>query len=1295
MLFCCKLHADVTAFNHYGFKNGLATRNIKSITEDHLGFLWVGTSSGLFKFNGTAFDQIDTSSIAEEVDIQHLSTGHDNEILIGTKNHGLLIYENKSIKKISSDIFNITKISDITKDNKHIWLATDVGLFELLSNNTLQINPYKPLQILQNKKINAIEILDDHFIAIAQRQLLYLLNTSDGTLELISLDQEPIIHDLYHDTNKNLWIATSQGIFRYDWQSRTLLSAPKLTEASRTLSIDQYKQDIWVASIGGGVYQINVDTLKTQQHTKQSDFIDSLSDENIMSIHISKNGMLWAGGFSNGLNSLNLNLLGFNFETFPNNSIDCGSKDPSIFSLNQAKNGDLWIGKSNGVVIWNPEGHHCQFFDYVKDRDIKGFTVYHTNIENHRVWISSSVGLLLYDINTMIITSLHDELNQNTVFFTHKRDQQHMLVGTSRGLYEYDVLNSTYEKMNAADKKYENISYRNYIVDKNGDFLFPTTQGVLQLTADSHITKFTSANDVFSNNEILAMAINDQNELFISVWQHGLYHLNANRELIHHYFDQKPSESILQIIPNDQNNKVWLSGYNGIIALDLKTQSSSLYASLAADNYLALTLTSFKNHDNDIFFGGHKGFVHFNPKNIKTSKPLSPLLFNELYLMNDVVKTQELTQTGFKLTNPIEQSNHLEFSHKDKIISFEFIQLNYDSPIKVNYSYKLNPVSSEWTALKDRNRHLTFTNLKSGNYQLDVEASHFNNKSHRSISFVVKTAPWLSWWAFALYALCTMALIYWLFKRKIAVEKKINTYLNEQVKQKTQTVEDLLARKNEIFSNVSHEFRTPLTLILGPIEELYNAEKEKQKKDSLDMVSRNAKQLLNLVNQMLKLAHVNEIDTTQKHIINLSHRLNMVIEPFAYLAKKNSINLTVKPIDNIKLYLTEDALEIIFSNFLSNAIKYIGAGNHITIGNEVINNHINVFVQDNGPGIEKTDQDKIFKRFNRLHQGSIQGVGIGLALVKEVAELNQAKLAVTSEMGQGAKFSVSFPIDDSIQNHNEQPVISTELLNSSSYEQDESNQKHTVLIIDDNKDMRQYINDVLNQHFTCMLASDGSEGIAKALKYVPDIIVCDVMMPKVNGFQVSRQLRKDPITSHIPLVLLTALDEKTSRIKGWRENIDLYLNKPFDAQELILQLKGILNTRYLLSKKPKDSHGKKSISYLSKDDQNFIDKLNTIVEEHYTDPLLNLEKMASFMLVSDRQLQRKTTALINQSPTDFLREYRLKKATTLLIDGKRVSYTSDVCGFSSISYFSYSFKKHFGMTAKQYQKLNQEKSTQK
>ncbi len=1286
-----QLQAEVAVFKHYGINDGLNSTKIRAITEDQMGFMWIGTEAGLYTFDGISFSKLDSANLLTDPSINHLHVMENNGILIGTREHGLLIYKNNKIDRVADDSLNPQTIYDMAQGpNNSIWLATNMGLFQFSNNNIKPLND-KAIEGLQGQKISSITTLDQRYIAIGQKNRLYIYDSHSKTIEFIELDDEILIHDVYKDHKNVLWVATSKLLLRYDFESKKPLKSPILEQASRILSIKAHQDDLWIATIDGGLYRIDVFSLETKQWVNEAEFNYSLSDKNIKALHISRDGTLWAGGFYHGLNAINLNLMHFNFETTTRNSLYCAKKT-LILSIEMDRDGSLWLGNSDGLIHWQPKNNSCSFIDHNNMHQSQPFSVYHTTIDEHQVWVASSIGLINYDKQLKTLTLHNNGLPNISVFSINQMKNNDLLIATSSGLYQYNITDSTYHKIKALNNQLDNISYSRPFVQSNGQLLFSTNHGLLLFNAENQLQLFSAYDQFFMDKTIETIATNDHGELFISVNGYGLYHLDRNHQLVNRYFDEIKRNNILQIQIHDQ--VLWMSNDNGMISLDLDSKAIQFYSSEAFENYLALSKASYKDRKGQLYFAGNSGMVHFDPRKITNKNQDYPLVFNQLYLMDQPIAVNHTTDTGFTLSTPINQTSNLTFGHKDKIIGFGFVQPDYNTPNAIEYRYKLAPISTQWSSLAGRDRLLTFTNLKSGQYQLDIEATNLNNKSHKSIKFTVKTPPWLSWWAFSIYALLLIATIYFYIKRKIANAQRINTYLKKQVKQQTshiaqqkKTVEDLMVRKNEIFSNVSHEFRTPITLILGPMEEVLKTEKDPQRKKNFAMVARNAKRLLDLVNQMLKLAQISETDTSHKQIIDLSPRLNMIIEPFIYLASLNGIKLNVDQLDNIKLELTEDALEIIFTNFLSNAIKYSDSAGHVNIGTRLGDDFIEIYVKDNGTGIAQSDQDKIFKRFNRLNHGSTEGIGIGLALVKEVADLNQAELMLNSESGQGSEFIVKFPIDSSLQNQMASHIPA--LLNDASHIAPLIlTNKQTVLVIDDNDDMRGYIQQVLSPHFNCIVASDGTQGIATALKRVPDIVVCDVMMPIIDGFQVCRQLRSEIITSHIPLVLLTAVNEKSSRIKGWRENIDRYLNKPFDAQELILQLKNILNTRHLLITKNQEHSKITKQTYFSEIDQSFIDQLNTIINKGYSDPLFNVEKMASLMFVSDRQLQRKIKALLDRSPLDLLRETRLNNAAQMLATGKQIAYTSDMCGFSNASHFSYSFKKVYGMTPKAYQKLN-------
>ncbi|MBL4773542.1 MAG: response regulator [Alcanivoracaceae bacterium] len=994
----------------------------------------------------------------------------------------------------------------------------------------------------------------------------------------------------------------------------------------------------------------------------------------------------------------------FGFETNITGSINC-AESSEVYSLEVDLKGNIWIGSNYGLIKYNSNQGDCEVIN-INSAEIKnGQTVYSTRFDGDLIWVAGSIGLLKFNRASGVIVSHSVDLDTPAVYFSHKLTDEKLLIGTASGLFEYNLDSQVYTLLEYPKEKYRNITYDEVAVNLQGEVFLPTTKGVLYLDKSGQLNEFEGGEGLFADIDAIYILISTRNQMFISVRNGGVYHLNADNKIINHYSTEhllSPSTSVDQIIVDESSNTLWLGSEKGIIYIDLMTQESHLFSGVSDENYFLLKDSSYQDANGKIYFAGSSGYVSFYPKDIKLMYPDSNVIINELYLMNAPIRVGVKTSSGFVLNTEIENTRHLDFSYKDKIIGFEFIKLNYNNPTAIKYKYKLEPISSNWMELLPGDRSLTFTNLKAGKYNLFLRATNVNREwdaDSTSLSFTVNAPPWLTLWAFLSYILILILLVFLYIHKKTQTQKKLNEYLNAQVKEQTkhiqkqkQTVEDLMARKNEIFSNVSHEFRTPITLILGPVEELQKEEKDTAKKESFAMIARNAKRLLNLVNQMLKLSQIAEMQKGEKEIVNVASILNLITEPFIHLTNKSNIELIIEPFADVKVKATEGAFETTIGNFLSNANKYTSENGKITIGTHINGNRIEIYVKDSGCGISAEEQKNVFRRFNRLAQhGSIQGVGIGLALVQEVAELNDAELSLESEVGTGSKFSISFPIYKTIDTNTQSPFskTTTELHQLTNVDTQQS-LNETVLIIEDNDDMRSYINSILSKQFNCILAVDGTDGIAKALKQVPDIIVCDVMMPGMNGFQVCRRLRNEMVTSHIPLVLLTALDEKSSRIKGWRENIDMYLNKPFDATELVLQLRNILNIRNIIAQSNENGKSSQPYSSLSEIDQKFIEKLNAIVTKEYANPLLNLEKIASLMFVSDRQLQRKTKALINKSPMDFIREVRLKKAAQILNDGYQISIASDKCGFSSVSYFSQSFKKHYGLSPKEYQMLNKE-----
>ncbi len=1306
-----KLFAVVAVFDHYDDKHGLANSSIKSIAQDTNGLMWIGTREGLYSFDGRNFKKIDASHINSVIKINKLLIDHNGLLWVGTQKYGLLYLENDRLVKVDKGNSGFVSVFDILNDKQsdNLWLATDQGVYQVLMNKI--IKPHNISLLAPSKqKIDSITHHNSDTLVIGVKGGFFLSNVNTGNFEFISFEKNSLsIHDFFIDEDDYLWLATSEKLMRFNLQSRTFVKAPRLTNTTRVLSIVGRLHEIWVATIGGGVFQINTKDLSVNQFTYEKGLEYALNDKNITSLYLSNDGLLWIGGFSYGLNVLDLSSLAFGFETASHNSVDC-LNSPVIRSIESSDNGDLWLGTQYGLIKYGSD--HCEMINLDaalidSTHSSKDMTIYSISQSLQKLWISSSEGFLSYEPLLETVVNYSNDLLRKTTFFSMQLTTDSLLVGTTEGLYKFSLKSNQLSLMDVPDKKYNRISFKNYVFRKDNEIFLPTTQGLLYFDKrDGLIKEYKDRDGLLIDKDILNVELGNHNDIFVSVRNHGVYYFNDDNHLIKHYFDDVLFSSNNQIVLmhyDEKSSNLWCSSRKGIIKLKIDQSMTQLYFGSNQHSYLDLTYNKHIDKKGKLYFTGGSGFVGFYPDMIVDRKSTTKTIFTDLHLMNEVVRVNAAANTGFYLNEKISKSNHLDFSYKDQVIKLDFVSFNYHKPQGINYQYKLVPNILDWVDLPKDNNQLIFSGLKSGDYHLQLRSTDLNgywNIESARLDFTIHPAPWLSWWAYMIYAILLLLGIVLFIRHKIKAQQKINRYLKNQVEKQThhiqqqkQVVEDLMERKNEIFSNVSHEFRTPITLIMGPIAELKKEEQQSHKKETFDMVLRNAKRLLRLVNQMLNLAQLTEDGPHQKKEVNVATRIKVLIEPYIHLAHKSGLMIHVEHLDEVSINITEDALEATVGNFLSNAIKYTPDGGEIKIGTEIKGENLRIYVDDNGPGISEQDQKQIFKRFNRLSQHqTLQGVGIGLALVKEVAFLNGGEVQLDSELGMGSIFSVSFPI------HNSALSAPVSIIDAPTLTiEDNVHKQTTVLVIEDNDDMRAYIQGILSKNYHCLSAADGKSGIAKALKHVPDIIICDVMMPGMNGFQVCRRLRSETVTSHIPLVILTALDEKSSRIKGWRENIDMYLNKPFDAEELNLQIQNILNVRGILSKAlqniPDDQNADKALIYadLAKIDQQFIQKLKNYFEEYYQESSITIKDIADVMFVNERQLQRKVKALINRTPLDFLREFRLQKAAESLKKGTQVSIVSDTNGFKSISYFSQLFKRQYGLTPKQYQNLNQGK----
>ncbi|MFT5163655.1 MAG: signal transduction histidine kinase/DNA-binding response OmpR family regulator, partial [Alteromonadaceae bacterium] len=630
-------------------------------------------------------------------------------------------------------------------------------------------------------------------------------------------------------------------------------------------------------------------------------------------------------------------------------------------------------------------------------------------------------------------------------------------------------------------------------------------------------------------------------------------------------------------------------------------------------------------------------------------------------------------------------------------------------------------------------------------FQLRASNSHGSyNDRYRTINITITPPVWRTWQAYLLYFILLIGGTFSLYRYRTQALIKQAAQLEQIVRDRTARINSLMAQKEQMFANLSHEFKTPLTLIITPLaslltslEKVIPSELASEVSRKKSMMLRNGQRLLRMIDQLLELSDLqSDIDQSQVEY-SLKETLELLLVAFEPLLNSKQQRLHCKPFDDVTVTLKTDALETILTNLISNAIKYtpnngrINIAIHSTIS--VLNvSQVEISIIDTGIGISPQDQDIVFNRFTRAdakRNKNIPGAGIGLALVKELISSHQGSIELTSEVGEGSTFTVTLPISAKTAKQNQSAIESTTSISHTSKIEIESllasttdfvpivdmplsdQGKTTLLLIDDNAEMLELLVDTLQHKYYCLSALNGEEGLALARQQLPDLIISDVMMPGIDGFEVVKQLKQLELTCHIPVILLTAKGDLSSRLKGWSEKADEYLQKPFNETELLVRVDNLLSIRRLLHQRyqkaflqsqDEQPHNQTNPAELIEPSeplapsepiepvkttplhQHFFNQLNAILAKHYSNEDFNVATLGSEMNLSNRQLSRKMKAILDLTPVESIRGFRLKRAAELLTNGATASTVAYEVGFTSHSYFSKCFKAQFDCSPSQF-----------
>jgi len=1023
---------------------------------------------------------------------------------------------------------------------------------------------------------------------------------------------------------------------------------------------------LWVGSIQNGLirYQKSINQIKQYSKVKGNKY--SFQGNNVFELYMDRDGVLWVGTFENGLVFFDPSTIYFNWTHNSSPLFSCSLSDV-IFDFLIVEN-NLWVATENGLVKMDLKKTSCKHFSS-QSHGLSGDFINSLRVgERGKIWVSSVGGLDTLDVVSEQVSQVfsRDEIG-TAVSFSIPLNPDKLLVGTNDGLKVFDLDNQSIEAITDVNNHFLNAAIFGFEKTKENGIYIYGNKGLAFLNTSSLELKRIQFDSIGNSIETVSTLAFNSKGLWIAANNELLILLDRKNKLIDYSKRFRKGSTTLNIsnIEEDDDNNIWFTDLGGMWLM--KDGEDELYRftksnGLQGDSFKRNS--SYKSNDGTLYFGGNRGFNYFDPKKINYQETSRHAVITQLKQLNHIVDVGGHTLGGFKLNQPISETGILKLNHKDISLTFQLAVVAFIENENYELAYRLLNFNEEWTIRESDNRNATYTNLDPGKYQFQVKASNKEgewSEQIKTLDIHISPAPWFSPWAYALYAITFVVGVFSFIqhrttsarRRAVELEGVVNERTQELKTQK-QMVESLLDHKNELFANVTHEFKTPLALIKGPAEQLIYEADLYPHKSKLQMIKRNANRLLVMVGQILKLSEVEQEQAVVRENQEIKPVLNMLFEAYKVLANDKNINLKLNNQSEAQIYASVEFLDMVVGNLLSNAIKFTQAGGAVTLSSKDEGEYVFISVKDTGTGIADADQQSVFERFTRLDSHrNIQGTGIGLAVVKEITQANGGRVTLNSDLGKGSEFIVRMTKAEwqAVDKHDQLAV--TDMVENTANELlvDDLPTKVIcktaavkLLVIEDNLDMRTHIGEILQDKYQCLFADRGKTGIGMALKEMPDIIICDVMMPEMDGFQVTRILRHDAKTSHIPIILLTALDTKESRIKGWRENIDVYLTKPFDAQELHATLSAVLNVRKILQQKTLDSltvTGTTEALDLPKQDLKFVNKLKTVIADNYQDPMFMRPQMASQMAVSERQLQRKVKALIDETPISVLRSFRL------------------------------------------------------
>lgn len=1324
-------------------KSSVSNQHINSFSEDKFGYMWIATAKGLCRYNGYEYVhyynvQGKKNSLPSDF-ITNLYLDKEKQLWITTDkgvcrynyetndfsachytdpaykqpfeygiieiDHRLLVYGFNGIKEIDKKKLQITRFSQsssfivttvIQDDYAQVWTGGRIG----------------------------------HGISFSKDNL--------STFEKVQIPPSVEIYCSYKNTNGEIWFGTNRGILAVDPVSKKVIHSKALEKESTFLadlritaihSVDS--ASLLLGTEDKGLFLFHPSSGKITKASEQNFFVENKSLQ-ITCCYTDSKRNLWLGTFDKGY-FLHPNMSnGFNKYGALSSLLD----GVFVTRIAESASGNLWIGtRYHGFLYFNHQTKKIKVYNLSNFEPLKNSnnnliqSLFVDSKDN--LWIGYNKTLVHCIINGERIVSYQVFPATSDIVSMAEDNNKRLWVGSdSDGITIYDIQQTRKPiRLKLNNRSWNNITH--IIRLKSNEMLYSAyDDGIYVINPQTFQKRPLSANKKFFSFSDRAIFLfeNDNSDLWIGTYGKGVVQYSPSTDSFIAYSpkDGLASNDVLSIV-KDKKQNLWLSTSYGISDFNLKTKTFFNYYAIdgiGGDQFHEKSV--LQSRSGEIYFGGNHGITYFSPEDITMQKTSIPVILEDLKILNI---SEKIGSKNKILSKQLSLTESITLNHKQNIFSIDYAGIDFNSSEKINYAYRLVDFDKDWNYVNNY-RRAGYSNLPAGKYTFEVKAQNADgtwDSTPTKLRIEVKAAPWLTMPAITMYIIIILLLGY--LAISVYIRMKLDAERIALIEKERLNEKEMNEMKIRFFTNISHELRTPLSMIYGPIKSLLvKKESPQQTAYLLQLVNSNVEYLLRLINQLLDFEKMQSdsltLSISKTDIIDLTEKL---VNSFFYFAQEKKIKIELSlPKSPLIIPVDADAFNKIMSNLLTNALKYTPENGHVTVDicltdhaddsfklKTPSSHYLLVKVIDDGIGMNPSDLAHLFERYQRFNGKDISfktvsGKGIGLNYAKRLVE--EHKGAIQAKLGEekGMIFSFIIPTDEKIYNipglepniDIVQPIKDSDVIKiPQPVTTEKRDPSKTVLIVEDNAPLLLFLSDLLTSDYTILTAEDGEIGYEKAKEENIDLILSDVLMPNMDGYTFCGKIKNDPELCHIPFIILTAKVMDQNLVEGYRQGADVYLNKPFNPLVLIEIIKNVFanierrkssilqgTIAYEQEKQKEEKETEENdLLLLNPLDEKFLKKLHEYIDRHLSDCELNVTVLGKELGFSRTNFYRKIKALTGYSPNDYLRIYRLNKAAEYLLREEfSINEISDMTGFSSHSHFSNTFKKHFGVSPKEY-----------